>query len=59
MQNARGAHIRIVSFHLAHRMSQTLYTVDTANNGLEAVESVKKRSPDLVLMDIQVRFLKR
>lgn len=33
--------------------------VETANNGLEAVESVKKRSPDLVLMDIQVRFRKR
>jgi two-component system, cell cycle response regulator DivK len=35
-------------------LEQRGFAVDTANNGMEAIEQARVRKPDLILMDIQM-----
>ena len=39
---------------LQRHVSNAGYTYDTASNGLEALEKIKKEQPDLVLLDLMM-----
>ena len=60
IQRAHTAHILLAEDNKINQMFATAllskagYTIDIAGNGLEAVEAVKRRDYDVVLMDVQM-----